>query len=176
MKGLSVLQPWAAAIMLGVKRIENRTWGAKGVMRVQPQTLAIHTGKSDERITPELRKWFATFVPELTWPLEFTKGALLGTVDVVEVTEFRHRAITLAERHGGVAQGRFADTDSPAYWVLANVRALPRPVPFSGKQGLFEVPDELLREAVGTPGREIAKREDSGTNGSLGLFGTGSYR
>lgn len=29
-------------------------------------------------------------------------------------------------------------------WILENIRALEQPIPFKGKQGFFNVPDELL--------------------------------
>ncbi len=41
-------------------------------------------------------------------------------------------------------------TEGPVCWVLANPRLLPELVPFRGAQLLFEVPDELIPEAVGS--------------------------
>ena len=41
---------------------------------------------------------------------------------------------------GDYAPGRYA-------WVLADVLPLPRPVPWRGEQGLFEVPDVAIERA-----------------------------
>jgi len=41
--GLTIIQPWAAAIALGPKRIENRTWRPSN--RMLGEFIAIHAGK-----------------------------------------------------------------------------------------------------------------------------------
>ena len=43
-KGLSITQPWASAIVLGSKRIENRTWRPPEDM--MGEYLALHASKS----------------------------------------------------------------------------------------------------------------------------------
>lgn len=180
MKALSILQPWAVAVALGIKRIENRTWGATGggpggAGRVQPQRLVIHTGKGRDLLTPERAKWFGVFVPEMRYPAEFEFGVLLGTVDVVEVTTSRYRAVQRAELKGGVAQGRFADAEGKThYWVLQNARAFARPVPFRGALGLFDVPDELVEEAERASPQSAPAMEHGTAAG--GLFPQGGYR
>lgn len=132
MKALTVLQPWAALIMSGQKTVENRTWRTS-----HRGPLLIHAGAS--RL---LLGAVATVEPPEE-PLVF--GALLGTVELVE-------CVRLADARTGLFKADWLEgpfTTGPWCWLLANPKPLRRPVPYRGRQMLFDVPDEFVRDPVG---------------------------
>jgi hypothetical protein len=110
MKALTVRQPWASLIVAGIKDVENRP------RRIRYRgKLAIHAGL---RVDDEGMEMYGHLI-EGSLPL----GAVIGSVDVVDCT---------------------SDSDSPwalsdcYHWILANPRRLKRPVPATGKLGLWD--------------------------------------
>ena len=132
MRAISLWQPWATAIAVGVKTIETRHWKTN-----YRGPIAIHAAKRWTRDEREFAE------------VEFTNGRLpkripLGAIVAVAVlseckaTWELDSEISAVERiYGNYSLGRFG-------WILTNIRALPEPVPWKGKQGFFNVPDELL--------------------------------
>lgn len=124
MKALTICQPWAWAILAGLKRVENRTWmtGHRGV-------LAVHAGKS--------RQWLCDVLPDGT-PVDHGRliyGAVLGTVEVTDCVRVEE-----------VKGDPFAS--GPWCWLLRNPVLLPEPIPWAGKPGLFDVPS-LAQQSLG---------------------------
>ncbi len=161
MKTLTIRQPWASLVALGVKTIETRSWSTK-----YRGPLAIHAGKhlidNDEYylwhraldkngITNALDRW--------------AYGAVVSTcelVDVVPIIEFPSHIpydvsiwievdgprLTLQETlghftdisdqlpYGDFSPGRFA-------WILSDIKPLAVPIPAKGKQGLWELEMEV---------------------------------
>lgn len=149
MKALSLHQPWASLVALGVKNIETRSWATS-----YRGPLAIHAAKRkpDEGTG-------------LTVPSPIPLGAVVATcvlVDVVPIVEeipapaqwrepwgvvtvepwlIEHywpgfgnpgsRYVGDQLPYGNFAVGRYA-------WLLDGIKALPEPVPVRGRQGLFE--------------------------------------
>src|SRR5262245_15321972 len=72
MKALTVLQPWAWAIIHGPKRIENRVWRTN-----HRGPLAIHAGISRKLLRPTINDGTPV-------PADLVYGAILGVVDVVD--------------------------------------------------------------------------------------------
>lgn len=131
MKALSVLQPWAHAILRLGKSVENRTWPTR-----YRGPLLIHAGKSDRCYAAETpADWRVLYGVELPAPGVVTFGALLGVVDLVDCVEVGRLPPSLPGR-------RWAE--GPWCWVLANPRAFPGPVPYRGAQMLFDVPAEVI--------------------------------
>lgn len=85
-RALSVRQPWAWAIMCGGKDIENRSWRAINRGLQVRGTIAVHAAKGMTRA--EYRDT-AAFMASIgvTCPLarDLQRGAVIGTVDVVDV-------------------------------------------------------------------------------------------
>jgi hypothetical protein len=135
MKALSLWQPWASAIALGHKRIETRHWSTsyRGL-------LAIHAAK---RWTREERE-FAAFLP-IELPDVLPLGAIVATANLVDIrrTEDLLPSISTTEEiFGNYGPGRFG-------WILEDIRPLREPVPYPGRQGLFEIEemsDILLKD------------------------------
>ncbi|MFH1186297.1 MAG: ASCH domain-containing protein [Chloroflexota bacterium] len=160
MKAISLWQPWASAIALGSKRIETRGWATayRGPLAIHAAKLCI---KSELRAYSHNPIWKGAL--DLGSPLEPCQplweslpfGAIVAVVRLKQCyPTYAIAEHLLRERHkrpwdgdglcgwteysmGDFGPGRFG-------WLLADVRALPKPIPFRGAQGFFEVPDSLL--------------------------------
>lgn len=122
MKALSIRQPWADAILLHGKDIENRTWST-----TYRGPLLIHAAKMPDR--DDAYEFIARATgqfSENSIPMAEHFGGIIGIVDLVDVvTTSKSPWFTLA----GCGFG----------WVLKN----PRRLPFHrvrGQLGLFDVP------------------------------------
>lgn len=132
-KCLTICQPWAFAVLHARKRVENRSWptGYRG-------PLLIHAGKS--------RQWFdshsvatisdAAGRPATPDAAGMHYGAIVGRCTLVGCERVERLV------HGPhLGDERFIE--GPWCWVLADVEALDRPVPWRGERGLFDVPDNI---------------------------------
>ena len=82
---LTIRQPWAGLIVLGIKDIENRTWGTK-----HRGKMYIHSSSQRfDRFDPW--EWIEEHIGDINidWlkqqPAIFTKGAILGSCHVSEI-------------------------------------------------------------------------------------------
>lgn len=146
MKSLSVWNPWATWIALGMKRYETRP---RRFYHHGP--LLICSAKHRTRVI-EVRDIYRIIEPKLTWTevgmdldaMEY--GKALCIVDLIAcvpagVCEFDADFREAERAIGDYRDGRFA-------LALKNVRRFKEPWPIRGRQGLFNIPDE-----------EIAKHE-----------------
>lgn len=95
-KALSIRQPWASLIVLGIKDIENRTWATR-----QRGTILVHASKGMTRMEHEDAIEFAIAsikadprnagstkirtLRELGFAYEdLQRGGIIGTVDIVD--------------------------------------------------------------------------------------------
>lgn len=131
MKALSLTQPWATAIALGVKQYETRSWSTsfRGV-------IAIHASKG----FPKWAREFASM--ELTLgrlPARLPLGAIVAVariVGVFRVEEVAPQVSAIERLYGDYSAGRYA-------WQLGDVRALIEPVACVGALSLWTVPTEV---------------------------------
>lgn len=167
MRALSLTQPWAQLVALGAKRIETRSWPTD-----YRGPLAIHAAKKMPREARHLfycAPFAQTFadardrheLPDGVFECDYEtgwqgfaerlpRGAIVAVCDLVEcLTRFDalrrlaaraasgdEAAAFLEPAFGNYDPGRFA-------FLLANVRALPDPVPCRGALGLWNVPAEI---------------------------------
>jgi hypothetical protein len=140
-KCLSLLQPWATLVAIGEKKIETRSWNThyRG-----PLAIAASKRFSNESI-------FALLIPPFWNVLEsagyrqvedYPVGSILCVCDLVDVVRITADNDPLAPERsfGNYTPGRYA-------WHLANVRALPEPIPAKGALGLW-VPDAPVMEQL----------------------------
>jgi len=123
--------------------VENRRWSTR-----YRGPLLIHAGKSREWLEVEeddRADWPSRYGIAFPPAQELVFGALLGVVELVGVGEF----------NPGDADP-FAS--GPYCWYLRNPRAFAEPVPYRGRQMLFDVPAEVCQGVVELP-----------------LFGAGSF-
>lgn len=110
---LTVRQPWATAIFVAGKDVENRTWSTDYRGR-----LWIHAGAATSRAEPDA--WAAAH--GLWLPDEpLARGVILGSVELVDVVRGADSAWALPDDY---------------HWVLRRPMLLVRPVQRKGALGL----------------------------------------
>lgn len=153
MKGISIWQPHASLLMSGLKPFETRSWAAwKALIG---QRVWIHAGKATDDLD-DMTKYLCDHAEggplDPSWEAyraalrqigfqhlrELPRGCLLGTAVLAE--SIPTEALTDPGPFGNFAPGRFA-------WRMVDSILLPEPIPFTGKQGFFEVPDDIVLTA-----------------------------
>lgn len=131
MKALTIQQPWASAIMAGVKRVENRTWATK-----HRGSLVIHAGRT---IDPEGIEIIGILAPELVEAVP--TGVVLGVVELVDCVRFEPPSRRLPGLRFPDEYDLFTHelATGPVCWILRNPRPLDDPIPLRGLPGLFDV-------------------------------------
>lgn len=164
MKALSLTQPWATMVALGVKKIETRSWPTH-----YRGPLAIHAAKGLGGIggpsglidVCRQEPFRSALVAVFGNPLTLAHALPLGAVVAVATL---HRVGRIGRRADGavVLQGRelpvvgdelaFGDYTPGRYgWVLTNVGRLAEPIACRGALGLWDLPEDVgrrVREAV----------------------------
>lgn len=124
MKALTILQPYAHLItVVQEKTVENRSWRTD-----YRGPLLIHAGKSRTYLNDRDE----TVYPGMTF------GAIIGRADLYDCRragDVRLDLMRPIERN---------HVHGPHCFMLRNVVAFGRPIPWRGKQGFFDVPDEVL--------------------------------
>jgi hypothetical protein len=143
LKAITICQPFASLIMLPsadarAKRVENRTWAPFGGMI--GHRIAIHAGKA--------LKWLK-YWPEDEMPMsveELPLGKIIGTAELAG-------CVRIADARAGKADEKWPwlsthrHTSGPYCWILQDIRVLSNPITMSGAQGVWSVPDHLIRNA-----------------------------
>jgi activating signal cointegrator 1 len=125
MKALTIIEPHATLIMIGVKPYETRSWETsfRGF-------IAIHAGKGTDDLYLPKKDPYRTPLVNAGYlkPTDFHLGCVLGVVKLVD-------CIPAEKAHdktfGGFEAGRFA-------WKLEVVEVFPKPIPAKGALGLWE--------------------------------------
>ena len=139
MKLISLWEPWATLMAIGAKRIETRSWSTP-----YRGWLAIHASKgglSKAQLSDCLAE------PTFSRALEghtLSPGCIVAVVRLLDCCPMEDLGYpeldTPQEREfGDFSEGRWA-------WVTEGLFRLPRPIPFRGKQGLVDVPEETVVE------------------------------
>jgi hypothetical protein len=137
MKAISVQQPYADWIVDGKKAVENRTWPCdyRGL-------LLIHASKSKMRARamgdPDMR--------------HRTYGAIIGQVNMFDCL---HMSLLMRELSRGVTPHvtwitatHHKHIEGPFCWCFATARRFRQAVPYRGRLGIFDVPDDMLTPEV----------------------------
>lgn len=139
MKALTLHQPWAALVAVGVKTVETRGWATS-----YRGPLLIHAGKV--KADPRDPVWQHGGLTDPTRPGLLSAGytpmafgayvALCNLVAVVPVEQIGAALREQNEPFGNFAAGRFA-------WVLEDVAKIDPPDPARGFQGLWTPYDRM---------------------------------
>jgi hypothetical protein len=133
-KALTLWQPWASAIALGVKTIETRSWWTS-----YRGPLAIHAAKrpmgvEELELAAKLFRDLDGRLPPWPFGAVVAVAVLVDCVPTERLPGWRREGVTFAPREdlwGNFTPGRFG-------WILRNVMRLPAPCPERGRQGLWE--------------------------------------
>lgn len=130
-RGLTLWRPWAAAIVHGPKRVENRPWFPSPRLRDGHDFwLAIHAGR---RYDAEGAEWI-----ENLWP-----GINAAPVDEEGIVGVARVASCLHIEEARKAGDPWAF--GPWCWMLDSVHALDFPIACRGAQGLWHPSPDALR-------------------------------
>ena len=147
-RAITVRQPWAQAIAVGAKPVENR--GARFPARYRGPVL-IHAGAGwSERGRFDRRVGLA--VPAATWPAGPPRSAVLAVAHLADV----HRASPACCARSGdcypwgetsYREAGGAEVTEVSHLVLDDLRRLDTPVPWrAGWLGLWTPPPDLVAE------------------------------
>jgi len=159
MRALTIWQPWASLIAVGAKMIETRSWATNYRGEV-----AIHAAKHSPGVSFDddvARRVIDALGANLN--LSYVEGAILATAHLVVCERIKpmptdgpkHNdspGVLLEDEHsygwvceytdeyafGDYTPGRFA-------WIMRCITALKEPIPCTGAQGLWTVPEELAQ-------------------------------
>lgn len=143
LRALTLWRPWAASIVHGPKRVENRPWAPPLRFLDDGLWLALHAGRvwdgGDARYIrdhwPEIPGWVAAedVEREVAWPELYRQQGVVGVARVVR-----------AYRIDDLEKNPWAF--GPWCWELADVRRLEEPIAVRGAQGLWGLPREIEEE------------------------------
>lgn len=126
MKAISLWQPWASAMALGMKKVETRHWRTN-----YRGPLFIHAAK---KITPWPSITFQALFDGIAFlPSDLPLGALLCKVNLVDCQRilFHNRPGGFERSLGNYEVGRFM-------WITEDLESFD-PIPYRGRQGFFNV-------------------------------------
>jgi activating signal cointegrator 1 len=145
MRAISLWQPWASLWLTAAKVHETRHWPTlyRGWLVVHAAKRAIDGDTGDSGLEGICCRFFG---PD--WRATLPRGALLGTVDIVDcvrtekiLRKYRETDDLLCDDLvcGDFSEGRYG-------WRRGRFRVFDAPVPYRGQQGIFNLPDPLFTE------------------------------
>lgn len=149
MKALTLRQPWATLLAYGEKQLETRSWRTHYRGPVAIHASARMTAEEcalclEQPFSSALRHCGITGLglcnPRVALPL----GQIIGVARLTgcDRTEVMSRLVSPVERaFGNYDEGRWA-------WNLSLSMVLPDPIPWKGRLGLWDLPDETLPAQV----------------------------
>jgi tetratricopeptide (TPR) repeat protein len=121
MRCLSVQQPFARMLCVGLKTVENRDWETE-----YRGLVAIHAGLKKQQVNKLAREVGKKKIP----PGLFSFGAIIGVAELVDIVEMNESLESNPLAFG------------PACWLFKNPFLLPSPVPSKGKLQLYALSEE----------------------------------
>lgn len=150
MKALSVRQPYAWAITMGFKSIENREWTLNNPGRRFRGAVLIHAGLREEK-------------NDVDWVIDMVVDQTGADRDMIQSCYETHRALGAIV---GTATVIDCVTDHPSPWffgpvglVLTDQRCCP-PVPCKGALGFFNVSSDVLKQVRVIPTTGASPRQE----------------
>ncbi len=125
MKALSLKQPWAWAVIEGIKDIENRKWKTKF-----RGDLLIHASRTFDGIGFIVLQNMGLNPPPESF---LERGSIIGRVTVIDCVR--------------VHPSRFFF--GPWGFILRDPIKFKEPIFWKGQLGIFEIPDEVVRRSNG---------------------------
>lgn len=145
-KVITLRQPWAGLLVMGLKKFETRSWATahRGRIYVHASAKIDAVGK---HLIEDLQKYDKRFeIGSIIRKACMETGKIIGHVDIVDVhstDEPLKPEITGSEyRFGDYSPGRH-------YWETTNARRLFRPIPAKGQLSIWNIDDEILNRNNG---------------------------
>jgi hypothetical protein len=120
---LSIRQPWAWAVVAGIKTVENRSW-----KRSYRGLLVIHAGVVEDPSGLAFMRRLGVEPPE-----HVALGAFVGVVEL--------RGVTESSVSSWAIPGCY-------HWILADAVMFEHPIPCRGMPGLFAPRSTALRQTL----------------------------
>ena len=152
---LSLHQPWASLVVLGIKRFEGRGWSTAFRGRLWVASTAHQsTDEENKQLEDEYR---AVYGPDkhIPFPASYPHSALLGCVDLVDVLD------QVAFQRVREARGEREDSASAYVFVCERPRVLSLPVSISGQHKLWQLSRAMV-EGVQRQLVEVSERWRTG--------------
>jgi len=138
MKAISIHQPWASWIAMGWKTIETRTHSR--FKNLVGERIAIHAAKKwDKKAIPKIaypyliKRWLWRFYNEL----DNARGEVLCTAYA--------SAFGYLDKES-YSDNALCDCSEGLYGLfLKDIKVLKTPLPWKGRQGIFHIPEELIK-------------------------------
>ncbi len=173
MRCISLHQPWASLVAIGAKQFETRSFATS-----HRGPLLIHAAKKWNRdlesisLSAPFNEALSRGLPNrdsgrdwngVIYDCGLHRGCIIGAVELVECYRVAHnpprldfsgvhkdgRRYCSAEPMPTGDERAFGNFDPGRYaWKLANPRRFATPIPFTGRQGFFNVPDEVVAEQM----------------------------
>ena len=139
MKAISVWQPWAWLIVHGHKTIETRSWPAPEAL--VGQRIAIHAAQRIVTHPVWRHLVILAMQKDITIPLlnDLDRGALVGTVELVEVREYPDAESFFKDGHCHLCTNEALFEPIRYGWVFRDPELEESPIPLKGRQGFFPV-------------------------------------
>lgn len=137
MKAITIKQPWASLICMGIKDIENRSWPTKIRGRIlihaSVKPVKYHSALEffgEDRLIVIKEK--IGDVPSL--PL----SSIIGSVEIVDC---------VSKSHDSIRDSKSIWADSNCWhWVLSNPILFPEPIPVKGKLSFWDYPNIIAEK------------------------------
>lgn len=139
MKTLSLLQPWATLVVMGLKKIETRRWSTP-----YRGTILIHASMGKAGGVLAGQRPFTKYIEDFR---QLPFGAIIGEATLVDIVRVEETGLPDAVMNnlaleesafGCYATGRYA-------WMLEDAIAYKQVLPAQGQLGLWDYPDDLYR-------------------------------
>ena len=137
MKAISLLQPWATLVVLGIKTIETRSWRTSYRGRI-----LIHASQGKAGNIFAAEPPFKKYIPNFkTLPF----GAIIGEatitdvipVEMMQMTDELINRLTMEEKaFGDYSEGRYA-------WIMEDPKPFATPIPARGTLSIWEYQGEI---------------------------------
>jgi hypothetical protein len=136
MRAITLIQPWASAVVRLGKRIENRLPSSPcaHVGSVLDQRVAIHAGLKYDPYTPD-------YVHDELPIDDLPRGAIIGLARVVGAV---HGFDAVAAAVGVEQAQKWYAGDKHVAVLLGDVAPLPEPIPCPGALGWWRVPHHIM--------------------------------
>ena len=135
MKAISLWQPWASLWLSERKVHETRHWPTshRGPLLVHAAKRFEKNFELDDPLRIILDNEFGGH-----WAMDLPTGALIGTVELVACVPTGGLQLAIDDYHcGDFTAGRYA-------WRRGAFHLFTRPIPYRGRQGIFDVRDDEL--------------------------------